>query len=265
MSPDIMTLPQSKSRLPSLTTNKSEPSTREFIEAARAQPAPMRAALAVGGMTSLLAWASFTPLNFSPLGWVSLVPFILLARIARPTRRMYLATYLTGLAYWLPTLQWMRLGHVTMYTAWLALSVYMAAYFPVCLGLTRVAVHRFRIPLAIAFPVVWVGSGVGPRAFAERFWLVLFGAFAIPLAGVDSNQRRRRRLRREFCDGDDVRLRGVDHSAAVAGQIAIVTAQRRQSHAANHVDDPGAGHRGLSLGICCRGRLRLLASQRGRF
>ncbi|TWU13217.1 Apolipoprotein N-acyltransferase [Symmachiella macrocystis] len=158
MSPEIMTLPQSKSRLPNTpVANTSDPSTRAFIEAARAQPAPMRAALAAGGLTSLLAWASFTPLNISPLGWVCLVPFILLARIERPTRLMYLATYLTGLAFWLPTLQWMRLGHVTMYTAWLALAVYMAAYFPVCLGLTRVAVHRFRIPLAIAFPVVWVG------------------------------------------------------------------------------------------------------------
>ncbi len=157
MSSESMTLPQSKSRLPSVTAIKPDPSTRELIEAARAQPAPMRGALMVGGLTALLSWATFTPLNLSPLGWVCLVPYLLLARIERPTRRMYLATYLAGLAFWLPTLQWMRLGHVTMYSAWLALSVYMAAYFPVCLGLTRVAVHRFRIPLGIAFPVVWVG------------------------------------------------------------------------------------------------------------
>ncbi len=158
MSPHTMTLPQtSPQQTPTRTAHEPDLSTRELIDAARAQPAPMRGALAAVGLTSLLTWASFTPLNFSPLGWICLVPFLLLARIERPTRRMYLAVYLGGLAYWLPTLQWMRLGDATMYTAWFAMSLYVAFYFPVCLGLTRLAVHRFRVPLTICFPVIWVG------------------------------------------------------------------------------------------------------------
>ena len=157
MSPETMTLPKTRSRVRMPAAPKPDATPREIIEAARAQPAPMRAAFIATSLTALLSWASFTPLNFSPLGWICLVPFLLLARIQQPTRRMYVAAYLGGLLFWLPSLQWMRLGHVTMYTAWMALSFYLAAYFPIALALTRTAVQRFRIPLALAFPVVWVG------------------------------------------------------------------------------------------------------------
>src|SRR5690606_5271133 len=53
--------------------------------------------------------------------------------------------------------QWMRLGHPTMYVAWIALAIYVACYFPVFVLLSRIAVHQFRVPLPVAAPVVWVG------------------------------------------------------------------------------------------------------------
>lgn len=133
---------------------------QEIIDQARAAPAPMIGALAVSCLSALLLWASFTPLDYGPLGWVAIIPLLLLIRVERPTRRMYLATYLAGLLFWIPTLQWMRLGHPAMYGAWLALSVYLAFYFPVFVGLTRVAVWRLRIPMILAAPVVWVGLEV---------------------------------------------------------------------------------------------------------
>ena len=102
-------------------------------------------------------WAAFTPLNWGPLGWVCLVPLILLVRLERPTRWMYRMIYVGGLTFTLATLQWMRLGDLWMYPAWLALAVYVAFYFPVFVGLSRLAVHRFQIPLTLAVPVVWVG------------------------------------------------------------------------------------------------------------
>src|SRR5205823_10568507 len=59
--------------------------------------------------------------------------------------------------FWLPTLQWMRLGHPAMYAAWGALSFYLALYFPLFVALARVAVWRFGMPLTLAAPIVWVG------------------------------------------------------------------------------------------------------------
>jgi apolipoprotein N-acyltransferase len=70
---------------------------------------------------------------------------------------MYRAIYAGGLVFTLAALQWMRLGDPWMYPAWIALSLYVAVYFPLFVALSRVAVHRWRVPLTIAVPVVWVG------------------------------------------------------------------------------------------------------------
>jgi apolipoprotein N-acyltransferase len=70
---------------------------------------------------------------------------------------MYFAAFAGGLLFWLPTLQWMRLGHPAMYAAWGALSFYLALYFPLFVALARVAVWRFGVPLTLAAPIVWVG------------------------------------------------------------------------------------------------------------
>ncbi|HMC11411.1 MAG TPA: apolipoprotein N-acyltransferase, partial [Pirellulaceae bacterium] len=102
-------------------------------------------------------WGAFTPLDFGPLAWLSLVPLLALARLVRPARRMYLAVYLGGFAFWAASLQWMRLGHPAMYIAWGALSLYLAVYFPLFVALTRVAVWRLHVPLTLAGPIVWVG------------------------------------------------------------------------------------------------------------
>jgi len=40
---------------------------------------------------------------------------------------------------------------------WVALSFYLAFYVVLFVGLARVAVHRLRVPLIVAAPVVWVG------------------------------------------------------------------------------------------------------------
>jgi len=134
-----------------------ESTPQEIISSARNAPAGMTGPLVASMLSALLLWGAFAPLDFGPLAWISLVPLLALARIERPARRMYLAVYLGGLTFWLLSLQWMRLGHPTMYVAWGALSIYLALYFPLALALARVAVWRFRIPLILAAPVVWTG------------------------------------------------------------------------------------------------------------
>ncbi|MBI3866167.1 MAG: apolipoprotein N-acyltransferase [Planctomycetia bacterium] len=130
---------------------------QEIITSARNAPAGMKGAMVASGLSSLLMWGAFTPLDFGPLAWLCLIPLLMLVRIERPVRRMYLAVYAGGLLFWLCTLQWMRLGDETMYIAWLALAVYLALYFPVFVGLVRSAVWRLHVPLTLAAPIVWVG------------------------------------------------------------------------------------------------------------
>lgn len=139
------------------TQRRYEPTVREIVEKARAVPAGSKGAWLVSITTSVLLYASFTPLDWGWLAWLSLAPLCLLIRLPKPTRAMYRVTFTAGLVWSLPTLQWMRLGDAAMYPAWLALAVYLACYFPVFVGLSRTAVQRLHVPLVVAVPVCWTG------------------------------------------------------------------------------------------------------------
>ena len=149
-------MPQMR-RSDATSRSSSHPSVEEIIDQARSAPAPTRGALTLSVTTAVLMWASFAPLAWGPLGWICLVPLIQLIRPAQPTARMYRMSYFGGLVFSLAALQWMRLGDTWMYPAWIALSAYVAVYFPLFVGLSRAAVHRWRMPLVLAVPTVWVG------------------------------------------------------------------------------------------------------------
>ncbi len=149
------------------TATRSRPvtdrSVQDIIAAARAQKktpqsrVPMWAALLASLASGLLFYLSYAPVEFSPLAWLAPVPLLCLVRIEQPTRRMGWACYLGGLTFFGPALQWMRLGDPTMYVAWWALAGYLALYFPIAVGLMRVAVHQWKMPLVVAAPFIWVG------------------------------------------------------------------------------------------------------------
>lgn len=160
MAPETATTPKPATQpSPQPRDDRNEPSVRELITSARSKPArpPGKTAWLLGIATGLLYWASFTPLDFAPLAWISLVPLLLLVRIPERTNWMYVAVTCTGLATMIACLQWLRLGDAAMYPAWFALGSYCGLYFPVFLWLSRIAVHRFRLPLAAAVPIVWTG------------------------------------------------------------------------------------------------------------
>lgn len=107
---------------------------------------------------AVLFWASFPPVGLSFLGWVAPVPWVLLVRReSLGGRRPYGVLWLAGFATWLGTLHFLRLPHWATSFGWLTLSGYFAFYAPVFVGLSRVAVHRLRIPVMVAAPVVWTG------------------------------------------------------------------------------------------------------------
>lgn len=151
MATDLMPPPTQARR------NRTDLTPREIIASARAAPAPALGALWLAFSTALLMLASFTPADCGPLGWICLVPLLLLVRLERPTRWMYQMVYLGGLFFWVAALQWLRLGDPTMYIAWAAASVYFALYFPAFVALSRIAVQRLKVPMPLAVPVVWTG------------------------------------------------------------------------------------------------------------
>jgi apolipoprotein N-acyltransferase len=92
------------------------------------------------------------------LAWIAPVWWVLLIRRRElPGRRPYRAVWLAGFVFWLLAYHWLRLPHWATTFGWIALAFYLSFYLPVFVGLSRVAVHRLRVPLIVAAPVVWTG------------------------------------------------------------------------------------------------------------
>ncbi|MCA8997096.1 MAG: apolipoprotein N-acyltransferase [Planctomycetaceae bacterium] len=107
--------------------------------------------------SGLFLWLAFTPMDWGPVAWFALVPLLLLVRVPKPTRWMYRGILAGSLVFWLVTLQWMRLGHATMYFALAALAFYLALLTMLVIGLSRVAVHSLKLPMVLAVPICWTG------------------------------------------------------------------------------------------------------------
>jgi apolipoprotein N-acyltransferase len=117
-----------------------------------------RSTFGLAALGAILLWAALPPVEWFPLGWFAPIPWIVLIRRRELAgRRPYRVIWLAGFLFWLAALHWLRLPHWLTSLGWLALAFYLAFYLPVFVGLARVAVHRLRIPVILAAPVVWTG------------------------------------------------------------------------------------------------------------
>ncbi|MEM7475126.1 MAG: apolipoprotein N-acyltransferase [Planctomycetota bacterium] len=106
--------------------------------------------------SALCLWLSFAPAQFSFLAWFAPLGWLSFATRPTLTRRDYYHLWLSGCCFWLATLQGIRLAFWALYFGWFALSVYLAIYTPLFVGLTRNLLRR-RIPLFLVAPAIWVG------------------------------------------------------------------------------------------------------------
>jgi apolipoprotein N-acyltransferase len=138
---------------------------RAAEQPAAAEAAPLegrssqaRLTLGLGVIGAVLLWAAFPPVDLPWLAWVAPVPWLWLITLPQlPGKRPYLALWVAGSVHWLLMLEGIRLAHPALYGGWIALSLYIGSYTPVFVGLARVALHRWKAPLAVAAPMIWVG------------------------------------------------------------------------------------------------------------
>lgn len=102
-----------------------------------------------------LLYLSYFPVSFGWLGWVALVPLLVLVRVEASKKRTFFCALLAGLFFFVPVLQWMRYADAMMYFTWIALAIYSALYFPIGIAFIRVLDRRTPIPLIVSVPVVW--------------------------------------------------------------------------------------------------------------
>ncbi len=88
------------------------------------------------------------------LAYGSMVPWLMVVGGTAKARRVYFVSWLLGSVYHLIEIRW--IGHSTE-PGYIVLSLYLGLYYAFAAWPLRHAVRRRRLPLAIAFPVVWVG------------------------------------------------------------------------------------------------------------
>ncbi len=136
-------------------------------------------------LSGLLLWASFPPLGWWPLAWIAPVGWLMLVRYEPlPGRRPYRTIALTGFLHWLVLLQGIRLAHPALYLGWISLAAYMAVYPLLFVALARIAVHRWRISVIFAAPVVWTGLELVRGHAITGFSMALLGHTQVSWTGL---------------------------------------------------------------------------------
>lgn len=114
--------------------------------------------LSLSFISSLLLVAAFPPLNLYPLAWLAPIGWLRICSRNQPVgRKGYYQLWLGGCLFWLVSLHSIRLAFWALYAGWIALALYLAIYLPLWVGATRIMVHRWRVPLALAAPITWLG------------------------------------------------------------------------------------------------------------
>lgn len=110
----------------------------------------------------------FSLLAMLPLAWLT-------SRPALPGPRAYLKLWLAAWIGWILMLHYLRGAHIGAAIGWPILAAYCAVYPVLFVGVTRVAVHHWRIAPWIAAPILWMGL--------EWIRSTLFSGFAMGLLG----------------------------------------------------------------------------------
>lgn len=151
------------------TSRAAKKAPRAAPDEARSPTRPWRT-LTLGLAGSFLGFLALPPADLWPLAWIAPIPWVLLIRSPSLSgRRPYRALYLAGFAYWAMAMQWLRLPHPATAVGGIVLCAYLGVYLPLFVGLSRVAVWRWRLPLALVCPVVWTGLELGRSYFASGF------------------------------------------------------------------------------------------------
>ena len=156
--------------------------------------------------SSVTLWLALSPLNWSLTAWVAPIGWLLLIRQEKLTGwRPYVVLWLAGMVHWLLVMEGVRQAYWALYFGWFVLAGYLGCYLPIFVGLARVAVHRWRVPLMVAAPAVWIGLELARGYVATGFSLA-------------------RRDHREVACAPHIRVADLGGAYLVSGVVMLVAA-----------------------------------------
>ena len=114
---------------------------------------PFVIAVSSFGISALLLTVIQPPIDWSFLAWVAFVPFALACSPQMPARRLALAAFGVGYAYWLINLYW--IAPITV-LGWLGMGLYLSLFWLLPALAVRLARAK-GFPLFIALPILVAG------------------------------------------------------------------------------------------------------------
>jgi len=130
-----------------------------------------RTILLLAAATLAMSSTIFPDLNFWPLAYVCLVPWLVCVCTAAKARFVYFVSYLLGLGFFLINIRWLS---VTTLEGYLATAAYCAIYFPLTAWPIRHMYRRHGVSMALTAPIAWVAveylRSIGPLGFP---WLLM--------------------------------------------------------------------------------------------
>ncbi len=128
--------------------------------------------IALQFLAALSMWCAFKPLGLWQMVFVAALCWLpAIATERRLPKHSYKLIYLASALAWLALLQGIRLAYWPLYAGWIALSLYVAVYIPIFILVSRLLVHRWKLPLLVAAPTVWIGCEL-----IRCYFLTGFGA-----------------------------------------------------------------------------------------
>lgn len=119
-------------------------------------------ALAWSLLSSLLLWLSFFPVNAGWLGWVALVPLLLVLqrynneeRGVRWWDRPLLSAWLGGLVFCLVAFRWIALASTPMYAVYIAVAVVISLQWYFFFVFSKLLTQSLRMPLLLSAALSW--------------------------------------------------------------------------------------------------------------
>lgn len=130
----------------------------------------------LAAVASLLWWAAFPPLDLSLLAWVAPAVWVHLIRKERlPGRRPYWTIWAISALFWGLLLEGVGRAYWANYLGLIVLGSYLGLYQVLFVWLTRQAIDRWRAPLLLAAPAVWVGLELARAHLVTGFGIAMLG------------------------------------------------------------------------------------------
>ena len=127
-------------------------------------------------IASVIWWAAFPPLNLSLLGWVAPAVWVyLIQRDHLAGRRPYWTIWSISALFWALLLEGVGRAFWANYIGLILLGSYLGIYQVLFVWLTRRAVNRWRVPLMVAAPAVWVGLELARAHLVTGFGIAMLG------------------------------------------------------------------------------------------